>query len=193
MSNRGGSATLRSPRHTRPKDSRARCCASILAGRSARAAIRRHGCVSRGWLRYRWPVAPSLDFGCGSGILAIAARLLGARSATAVDRDPEALAVASRNAARNGVSLDLARSEAFEPDGPFDLVVANIVAGTLADEAPRLRASVAPGGRLALCGLLAGQVPEVAAAYPDVCFDAARVMDGWALLGGRRPSRPVGV
>ena len=50
-----------------------------------------------------------LDFGCGSGILAIAARLLGARSATAVDRDPEALAVASRNAARNGVSLDLAR------------------------------------------------------------------------------------
>lgn len=134
-----------------------------------------------------------LDFGCGSGILAIAARLLGARSATAVDRDPEALAVASRNAARNGVSLDLAGSEAFEPDGPFDLVVANIVAGTLVAEASRLRASVAPGGRLALCGLLPEQVAEVAAAYPDVCFDAARAMDGWALLSGRRPSKPVRV
>lgn len=131
-----------------------------------------------------------LDFGCGSGILAIAASLLGARSVTAVDRDPEALAVASRNAARNGVSLDLAGSEPFAPGQRFDLVVANIVAGTLVDEAPRLRASIAPGGRLALCGLLPEQVAEVAAAYPDVYFEAARGMDGWALLPGRRPARP---
>lgn len=132
-----------------------------------------------------------LDFGCGSGILAIAAKLLGAGSVTAVDHDPQALAVARRNGARNGVALDLAARDTFEPGGRFDFVIANIVAGTLVDEAPRLRASLSPGGRLALCGLLPGQVAEVAAAYPDVRFDAARAMDGWALLPGRRPSRPA--
>ena len=131
-----------------------------------------------------------LDFGCGSGILAIAARLLGAGSVTAVDHDPQALAVARRNGARNRVALSVTASEDFEPGRPFDVVVANVLAGPLVAEARRLRESLAPGGRLALCGLLPRQVPEVAAAYPDVCFDATRAMDGWALLGGRRVSRP---
>ena len=131
-----------------------------------------------------------LDFGCGSGILAIAARLLGAGSVTAVDHDPQALAVARRNGAGNGVALTVTASEDFEPGRPFDLVVANVLAGPLVAEAPRLRESLAPGGRLALCGLLPAQVPEVAAAYPEVCFDATRVMDGWALLAGWRVVRP---
>lgn len=131
-----------------------------------------------------------LDFGCGSGILAIAAKLLGAGSVTAVDHDPQALAVARRNGARNRVALSVTASEDFEPGRPFDLVVANVLAGPLVAEAPRLRQSLAPGGLLALCGLLPGQVPDVAAAYPEVRFGATRAMDGWTLLSGRRVSRP---
>ena len=164
-----------------------------------------------------------LDYGCGSGILAIAAKLLGATRVAAVDRDPQALAVTRHNAARNGaarngaarngaarngaarngVTLEVASSDAFwartragssagsEARRGFDLVVANILAGTLITEAARLRSSMTAGGRIALCGLLPEQVGAVVEAYPDVAFDAPRGMAGWTLLTGRRASPPA--
>ena len=137
-----------------------------------------------------------LDYGCGSGILAIAAKLLGAARVAAVDRDPRALAVTRHNAARNGVTLEVASSDAFrtrsragsEARRPFDLIVANILAGTLVTEAPRLRSSMTAEGRIGLCGLLPEQVGAVVPAYPEVVFDAPRGMEGWTLLAGRRAS-----
>ena len=144
-----------------------------------------------------------LDYGCGSGVLAIAAKLLGATRVAAVDRDPQALAVTRHNAARNGVTLEVASRDAFwarsrvgSPAGSearraFDLVVANILAGTLVTEASRLRSSMTAGGRIGLCGLLPEQVGGVVPAYPEVVFDAPRAMEGWALLAGRRASPPA--
>jgi len=111
----------------------------------------------------RNPDAAVLDVGTGSGVLAIAARKLGAGLAVGTDNDPVALRVARQNAATNGTVIDL-RSEI--PEGvEFDLVLANILANTLVELAPRLTHAVAPGGRLVLSGILADQVAEVAAAY----------------------------
>ena len=127
-----------------------------------------------------------LDYGCGSGILAIAAAKLGAVRVDGVDVDPEALDTAAANARANGVSLRLAlpgeplRSE-------YDIVVANILAQPLIVLAPLLAARSAPGGRIALSGILAAQAPEVAAAYePFFACTASRTLDGWALVEGRR-------
>ena len=127
-----------------------------------------------------------LDYGCGSGILAIAAKLLGAARVVAVDHDPQALAVTRDNAAVNGVGLEVASNDGFDPGPPFDFVVANILASTLIAEAPRLRSCLAADGRIALCGLLPEQADGVARAYPDVVFEAPRGMEGWVLLAGRR-------
>ena len=127
-----------------------------------------------------------LDHGCGSGILAIAAKLLGAARVVAVDHDPQALAVTRDNAAVNGVGLEVASNDGFDPGPPFDLVVANILADTLIAKAPRLRSCLAADGRIALCGLLPEQADGVARAYPDVVFEAPRGMEGWVLLAGRR-------
>ena len=127
-----------------------------------------------------------LDFGCGSGILAIAAKLLGAARVTAVDHDAQALAVTAENAARNGVEVGIESAEAFVADPCFDAVVANILARTLIELAPRLGGSLRPGGRIGLSGVLPDQGDGVVAAYPDIAFDRPRSMEGWVLLGGRR-------
>lgn len=125
-----------------------------------------------------------LDYGCGSGILAIAAALLGAR-ATAVDHDPQALDVTRRNALGNGVTLEVRGAEGSAPGG-YDVVVANILAGTLVEEAGRLEEALTAGGRMALAGVLEEQVEAVVAAYPAIAFDAPRAMSGWVLLHGAR-------
>jgi ribosomal protein L11 methyltransferase len=129
-----------------------------------------------------------LDYGCGSGVLAIAALLLGAREALAVDVDPRALEVAQANARANGVALAAAVPEALAPaHAAFDLVVANILAGTLVALAPELAARAGPGARIALSGILRAQAAEVIAAYA-AHFDLA-VLDeeeGWALVAGAR-------
>lgn len=125
-----------------------------------------------------------LDYGCGSGILAIAAALFGAR-ATAVDHDPQALDVTRRNALGNGVTLEVRRTGGFAPAG-YDVVVANILAGTLVAEAGRLEEAVPAGGRIALAGVLEEQAESVVAAYPGIAFDAPRAMAGWVLLHGER-------
>jgi len=130
-----------------------------------------------------------LDFGCGSGILALAACLLGARDVVAIDHDPQALTATLDNAARNGIGPDrlrvgdLARLGAEGWDAaPFDVVIANILANPLVELAPLLSGLLAPNGSLALSGLLADQEPMIRAAYPAISFAPAIVDEEWILL-----------
>lgn len=127
-----------------------------------------------------------LDYGCGSGILAIAAAKLGARRVDAVDIDPVAIDVARANARANAVRIGCSLASELAP-GHYQVVVANILARPLIELAPVLREYVAPGGRIALSGVLDEQASEVAEAYRSV-FDIARPEgeDGWALLTGTR-------
>ncbi len=127
-----------------------------------------------------------LDYGCGSGILAIAAARLGAVGVVALDIDPVAVDAAAANAARNGVDVAVASSAGRRPSDA-DVVVANILSSPLKLLAPLLASLVRPGGSLVLSGVLERQVDEVAASYaallPVQCW---RVLDGWACLVGRR-------
>lgn len=131
-----------------------------------------------------------LDFGCGSGILAIAALKLGAARAIAVDHDPQAIEATRANAAVNGVSdrlaVGLPEDLATLSGGlPADLVVANILAGPLVELAPGLVGALRPGGELALSGVLADQVETVRAAYANQLELApARLRDDWGLICG---------
>jgi ribosomal protein L11 methyltransferase len=127
-----------------------------------------------------------LDYGCGSGILAIAAAKLGARRVAATDLDPQALEAAAANARANGVELSVAPPHAL-PAGDYDLVVANILAQPLIDLEPALAARVRRGGRIALSGVLAAQGPEVRAAYAaDFEPGPGAMEEGWVLIEGRR-------
>ncbi|MGA4448662.1 50S ribosomal protein L11 methyltransferase [Ectopseudomonas chengduensis] len=128
-----------------------------------------------------------LDFGCGSGILAIAALLLGAPQAAGTDIDPQALEASRDNASRNGI--DPARFPVYLPadlpQQPADVVVANILAGPLVSLAPQITALVKGGGRLALSGILAEQAEEVRAAYASAFdLDPTAVKDGWVRISG---------
>jgi len=116
------------------------------------------------------PPQPLLDVGCGSGILAIAAVLLGAPRATGIDNDPEAVLVARENATINGIAAqtDFSATPLAAVVGTFPLVVANILSGTLLQLAPDLVARVAPGGRLILSGILLPESPTVVAAYAQL-------------------------
>ncbi|HEU5468520.1 MAG TPA: 50S ribosomal protein L11 methyltransferase [Steroidobacteraceae bacterium] len=129
-----------------------------------------------------------LDYGCGSGILALAALKLGAGAACAFDIDPQALTATRENAEKNALASRVAI--AGKPEaviGPFDLVLANILAGPLIELAPGLAALARAGGEIALAGMLARQAGEVAQAYApwfDIAPESER--EGWALLAGRR-------
>ena len=128
-----------------------------------------------------------LDFGCGSGILAIAALLLGAPQAVGTDIDPQALEASRDNASRNGI--DPARFPVYLPadlpQQPADVVVANILAGPLVSLAPQITALVKEGGRLALSGILAEQAEEVRAAYAGAFdLDPTATKDGWVRISG---------
>lgn len=130
-----------------------------------------------------------LDFGCGSGVLAIAALLLGAERALACDIDPQALMATRENAALNGVAhrLDACLPEELPQHATFDLVIANILAGPLVELAPQLLGHCAPGGELVLSGILAEQADAVEAAYTPTLRFAPRARDGdWVRLAGRR-------
>jgi len=139
------------------------------------------------WLEDRVrPGATVLDYGCGSGILAIAALLLGARAATGVDVDPAALAAARANAARNAVPARFVETD-FPLPADADLVVANILANPLIVLAPALAAHCRPGGRIALAGILAPQAEAVVAAYAEWCALAPfGEEEGWVCLEGVR-------
>ncbi|MBJ9974727.1 50S ribosomal protein L11 methyltransferase [Pseudomonas sp. S75] len=130
-----------------------------------------------------------LDFGCGSGILAIAALLLGAREAVGTDIDVQALEASRDNAGRNGIAeqrLALYLPEQLPPM-QADVLVANILAGPLVSLAAQLSGLVRPGGLLALSGILAEQGEEVANAYAaDFDLDPIAERDGWVRISGRR-------
>jgi ribosomal protein L11 methyltransferase len=127
-----------------------------------------------------------LDYGCGSGILAIAAAKLGAARVDAVDVDPQAVQVTAENAARNGAGVRALAPEALAP-AQYDVVVSNILLQPLVVLAPLLAARTAPRGWLALAGVLDSQAGELAAAYaPWFDLDVAARLDGWALLAGAR-------
>ncbi len=128
-----------------------------------------------------------IDYGCGSGILAIAAARLGADPVCGIDIDPQALASARYNAATNRVSIVL-RSSADPPPAPADLVVANILANPLRVLAALLETLVAPGGRLVLAGLLERQAAAIAGCYPMTDLQSWRTLDGWTCLAGVRRS-----
>ena len=131
-----------------------------------------------------------LDYGCGSGILAIAALKLGASLAWGIDIDPQALTATRDNAARNGIEserLPTGLPSALPADEVFDVLLANILMGPLIALAPTLTRHVKPGGRLVLSGLLAEQTEGVMEAYAaDFTFDPPALKDGWARLNALR-------
>ncbi len=130
-----------------------------------------------------WPRV--LDYGCGSGILAIGARLHGAREVDAVDIDPAAVAATQANAAANHVVLRCGAPEAAR--GPYDLVLANILATPLKLLAPLLSGLLAPRGSLVLAGILERQADELKAAYaPWLALDVSDREEGWVLMTAKR-------
>ena len=129
-----------------------------------------------------------LDFGCGSGILALAALKLGAARAVGIDNDPQALLATHDNAARNEVGERLAvYLPGDEPTATYPVVVANILASALVALADTLAARVAPAGRIALSGILSGQEDEVIARYA-ASFDELRAdrLEDWMRVTGVR-------
>jgi ribosomal protein L11 methyltransferase len=133
------------------------------------------------------PGADVLDYGCGSGILAIAAMKLGARSARGIDIDPQAVLAASDNAGRNRVQADFAAAADDAPVQPAQIVVANILANPLTVLAPLLAQLTLRGGRIALSGILVEQTQSVLDAYAaNFVMQAAATDEGWVLLTGFR-------
>ena len=131
-----------------------------------------------------------IDYGCGSGVLAIAALKLGAAHALGIDNDPQALTATRDNAARNGVAD---RMQAYLPDelphdARADVFVANILAGPLAELAPRFAELCRPGAPFALSGILAGQEAELLDRYGECGFTDMRSArrEDWALIAGHR-------
>lgn len=129
-----------------------------------------------------------MDFGCGSGILAIAAVKLGAASAVGVDNDPQALIASADNAERNEVAD---RLTVYLPEDliaePADVFIANILAGPLGELAPTFAAAAKPGAPFAISGILQGQEEELLARYAE-WFDELRVdtQEDWVRISGRR-------
>lgn len=140
--------------------------------------IAAHGDEAAGWDRV-------LDYGCGSGILAIATALFGARGIDAVDIDPAAVQSSLQNAQENQVSIHAALPDAAR--GEYPVVLANILATPLKLLAPLLCNHLAPGGHLVLAGILERQADELKAAYaPFVSLEVADQEDGWILMTARR-------
>ena len=134
-----------------------------------------------------------VDYGCGSGILGIAAALLGAQRVLGIDNDPQAISASLDNAARNQVSeaqfsASLPDPAALEPwHNSADWVVANILAGPLIELAPALTALLTANGRLLLAGLLEEQAEQIITAYaPEVTLAIADQQEEWVLLAGQR-------
>jgi ribosomal protein L11 methyltransferase len=132
------------------------------------------------------PDADVLDYGCGSGILAIAAMKLGAQRACGIDIDPQAVQAAQQNAQQNSVEITWATAEQ-DVAGPAQIVVANILANPLTVLAPLLARLTRSGGQIALSGILVEQADAVLEAYAaDFTMKRAATDEGWVLLTGRR-------
>lgn len=130
-----------------------------------------------------------LDYGCGTGILAIAAKKLGARDVVGTDIDPQAVEAAEINSEANDAPASYYLPEAT-PEGNFDIVVANILANPLMFLAPNLLARVKAGGHLVLSGVLAQQADEVIGVYrktdPSVELSVWKEKDGWVCIAGSK-------
>jgi ribosomal protein L11 methyltransferase len=134
------------------------------------------------------PGAVVIDYGCGSGVLSLAAAKLGAAEVHAFDIDPQALLATTDNAASNRVADRVhVHAQAATLPRAVDVVLANILSGTLCELAPRFAALARPGAHVVLAGIMEAQIAEVTAAYAP-CFDVTRfgARDGWACLAGRR-------
>ena len=133
-----------------------------------------------------------IDFGCGSGILAIAAIKLGAKQVTAVDIDAQAITACQSNMAVNSIGPDritVARPENINSAG-VDLLVANILAGPLVELAPRFASLVRPGGQILLSGILKTQLKALQLSYqPFFELDPASYRDEWFCVSGYRPQQ----
>ena len=129
-----------------------------------------------------------LDFGCGSGILAVAALRLGASAAIGIDIDPQALIATRDNALKNGVEDRLSCLDAAaNASQACDVVVANILAGPLVELSSRILGHLKPGGKLALSGILEDQAASVRSAYEAlVTFEPDEILEGWVILKGTR-------
>jgi ribosomal protein L11 methyltransferase len=143
------------------------------------------------WLEAQAPLQLSvLDYGCGSGILAMVAKKLGAANVFGVDIDPQAIESARYNAERNHCDIDYYLPEAFAEAAQgktYDVVVANILSSPLKLMAPMLSGRVSPGGSLVLSGVLARQADEVIGAYaPFIGLTVWGEHDGWVALSGQR-------
>lgn len=139
------------------------------------------------WLSECLPADTSvLDYGCGSGILAIAAKLLGAGLVWGIDIDEQAVQATTDNARANKVEIHTGLPDQL-PSMEFDVVVANILSNPLKVLAPMLCARVKPGGHLVLSGILERQAEEVAAFYePWIRMTTWQSYDGWVCLAGQR-------
>jgi ribosomal protein L11 methyltransferase len=136
-----------------------------------------------------WQSDTLLDFGCGSGILAVAALRLGASEAVGVDIDPQALTATHDNALKNGVETRLrcVDAKAASDLEPFDVVVANILAGPLVELSGPILSQLKLGGKIALSGILEDQAKTVKKAYATVVdFEPDEVLEGWVILKGTR-------
>lgn len=141
------------------------------------------------WLEAHPPLAQTvIDYGCGSGILAVAAALLGAHHSYALDIDPRALLATCENAAANEVSarVEVCTASAL-PRGQADLLIANILAAPLIDLASEFAALLPPSATLVMAGLLESQVANVTSAHiENFIFEPTRRRDGWACLVAHR-------
>lgn len=129
----------------------------------------------------------ALDYGCGSGILAIASKAVGAASVTATDIDPQAIQACQLNALRNDIDSDFWVCEPHQLDDQFGLLMANILDQTLIELRTTFTRLLNPGGRIILSGILLDQADMVLDAYAEQFdWDTPQVRDGWVLLSGRR-------
>lgn len=145
------------------------------------------------WLEGNTPSGASLlDYGCGSGILAMVAKKVGAQQVIGVDIDPQAIESAQQNAHTNGCRIDFYLPDDFGKlaEQKFDIVVANILSSPLKLLAPLLAGKLVAGGRLVLSGVLARQAEEVAEAYaPFLPLTVWAEQEGWVALHGILPAQ----
>lgn len=132
------------------------------------------------------PTSEILDYGCGSGILAITAKKLGAKLVRGVDIDPQAIEASLSNAEINQVAVEFSLPDGFN-GGQYDIVVANILSNPLRMLAAALASYVKPGGKIVLSGILDSQIEEMTALYSQwFVMEVAEILDGWACLSGIR-------
>lgn len=142
------------------------------------------------WLDQHPPVNKTvIDYGCGSGILALAAHKLGAKSVVGVDIDPQAMLASQQNAERNNAEISFHLVKEFNSE-PVDLLIANILAGPLKELAPEFNRLLKPGGTLVLSGLLTSQAKELQAYYAELGIPLTTFenQEEWGLLAGQKQS-----